>query len=73
MTVDKTPSGREVTLDQFITELTKDVQEFAQYWKQGMENPTKFGLAEEEKFPSEYPLGDWWEQFMAFISLEDRT
>lgn len=52
-----------MTDDQFFAQCRADVDKFEEHWKQGnLKNP--------ENYPSVMEPGDWFEQFIAFLTTE---
>ena len=49
-----------MTLEEFIKECHKDIDDFEASWLDESDDAPK-------NFPMEMEPGDWWEQFVAFI------
>ena len=51
------------TVDVACDELMTDVQAFRDEWKRSH-------AADPGNYPASLPAGDWWDQFMMFVSTE---
>ena len=52
-----------MTLDEFLSELRESEASFAKKWREGMET-------DQSQWPPELPAEEWWEQYLAHVSLE---
>lgn len=51
-----------MTLQEFKSAIVKDAEEFVKTWEAGKNhNP--------EQYPLELPEGDWYDQFLAYLNL----
>jgi hypothetical protein len=54
-------AAEEISLDAFVAILRKDVNRFSKYWEKGVKK-------QPEQFPEEMIEGDWFDQFISFMT-----
>lgn len=53
-----------MTLDEFIAETIKDAEHFRAFWRSNQDGELT------EHFPDDMPPGEWFEQFLAWVTGE---
>lgn len=52
-----------MTLQEFLDESREDIDRFNTHWREN-------ALKEPDKWPLEMDAGDWFEQFIAFVTID---
>lgn len=57
-----TSHGQMMTIDEYVAELKRDADRFAESWK-------KNNATTPERYPNEMAPGEWFEQYLSFFSI----